>query len=53
MVEHKVSAVGELYIKPTKEELLVKNTKPRFGIKMKEMAVLPKDIILQFKEDGK
>lgn len=52
MVDKIVSAVGELHIKPDKSEFLVKHAKPRFGVKMNEMMALPKDVTLQFVEDG-
>lgn len=52
MVDKIVSAVGEFYIKSDKFEFLVKYVKSRFGVKMNEMMVLLKDVILQFVEDG-
>lgn len=33
--------MGELHIKPAKEEFFVKNAKPRFGVKVKNIHMLP------------
>lgn len=52
LVDQIIAGVGELHIKHAVEEFEGRNAKPRYGVKVDNLDMLPKDVVLQHAKNG-